>query len=161
MRQFLIVPALILLAWCGPTAAQFKATGGGGMTFGHGNFECGVVQVSPRDNDPDPIYKINISVGFLDGEPAKLDTMTIVHASVDGKIYPRSDQYSNDKLFQVPGKLEVTWQGHWKKNTAVVMNGRIWNDANNRRWFYSEDQYKNGRQEMHMLSICHLLEPND
>jgi hypothetical protein len=41
------------------------------------------------------------------------------------------------------------------------MNGRIWNDASNRRWFYSEDQYKNGRQEMHMLAICHMLEPND
>jgi hypothetical protein len=139
-------------------AAQFTASAPAEANFGNGLFECGVVRLTPRDNDPDPIFKILPEVTFKADDPTQLASMTVTHYSVVGKAYPRSEQYTDDSLVRTPHKLEIIWRGRWKKNQSVTMVGRLWNDEATRRWFYSETQSKNGYPEMQMISACHIAD---
>ena len=154
MRSVLVLLFVLIVET--PLWAQFKANDNS-MSFGNGIFECGIVQTVPRDSDNDPTYKINLSVGFNTDELKKLSDMNVVHVSVDGKTYPRADQYTNDALWQIPGKLEIFWKGTWKKNPSVKMTGRFWNEVSNRRWFYTETQSRGGSVRMQMTSICHPI----
>jgi hypothetical protein len=147
--------AVLLSASSG--SAQFVASTPTALNFGGGAFECGIVRLTPRDNDSDPIYKIQPNLTFKDDASTQLETMTVTHYSVVGKSYPRSEQYTDDSLVRTPNKLEVVWRGHWKRNQAISMVGRLWNDAATNRWFYSETQSKNGYAEMQMVSICHMM----
>jgi hypothetical protein len=152
MKTFLATVALIALI--GPAQAQFKATPHT-STFEGGNFECGILQLAEGRRDADPVATINIFLGFNEDDDKVLDTMNVSHGTAFGANYSRSDQYKDVSLVQTPGKLEVIWHGVWKKNSSVIMTGRIWNDATTGRWFYSEFQTRDGQPQMRMLAGCH------
>lgn len=132
--------------------AQFTASPGG--SWPEFPLECGIVSLNPKDNDPDPIYKIIITLIF-DKTAGRVQELDVHHWSVDGKRYTRSEQYLYGQLETVPGKLGVTWQGSWRKNTNVRMTGRLW--ANNGRWYYTEEQTKYGSLSLRMNAICHQI----
>jgi hypothetical protein len=150
-----IIAALLMTAAAtSDAAAQFKAVPD--SSFGNGYFECGIIQSKPADRDPDPIYKINVSLSFTDEN--KLSEMTVTHTAVSGKSYQRSDQYANSSLVKTPDKLEIYWRGYWRKNPSVLMVGHFWYEMSSRRWNYQEIQSKNGHLQMTMTAICNSME---
>jgi hypothetical protein len=154
MKYFVLSPILLCL-FASASFAQFKA---GPEVTGWPDYayECGILSLKPRDRDPDPIYKVNINLNFADDNKSKISEMNVVHTSLSGKGYLRSDQYGPATLTQVPNHADVSWRGVWKKNNAVYMTGRFWMDADG-RFKYLEVQSRNGVPQMQMLSICHVI----
>jgi hypothetical protein len=153
MKYFLVATLSMFL--CSTSFAQFKA--GPELTGWPGNaYECGIVSLEPRDRDSDPIYKIDINLSFAEDDKTKVTEMNVVHTSVTGKNYPRSDQYGPATLNQVSNHADLSWRGVWKKNNAVYMVGRFWMDGDG-RLKYVEVQSRNGSPQMKMLSICHVI----
>lgn len=153
MRKLALVSALLFSVT--PAAAEFK-TGSGTNVWPSNSFECGIVRLTPRDHDADPIYKINILIKFTDDDNTKdVIGLDVAHTSVDGKTYDRSEQYDRNRLNPLPNKLDIYWYGNWRKNSAVTMIGRLYVDAMTGRVFYTELQSRNGRSEVEMISICH------
>jgi hypothetical protein len=154
MKRFSV---LVALAFITPALAQFTATNPNQTLteqFHNGSFECVPVFLWPRERDNDPIYKITV---VLDWDNTSLMSMGVVHNSIADKIFVRSDQYSNDYLAQTPNHLEINWRGSWVKNSNVLMNGRLWNEAGTTKWYYSETQTRNGYDSMKMRSVCHSI----
>jgi hypothetical protein len=153
-----LVVALLLLAV--PANAQFRATPPAGATDFPYSLTCGILKLAPGERDDDPVHMIVVKPGFKEeGGKQVLSDLSVVHISVFGRSFSRSDQYSNDQLSQAQGRLEVTWAGAWRKNPNVRMVGRLWHtDDRGGRWFYSESQSKAGRPEMEMLAGCHPTE---
>jgi hypothetical protein len=157
-----ISSVVAMLAWT-PAFAQFTTTNRPAAEMPY-VLDCGILELWPAQRDDDPVYRILITPGFneaKDGEKAALETLAVAHNTVFGKVFLRSDQYTNDYMAQTPGKLEVTWRGSWKRRPSVKMVGRMWNDSTSGRWFYSEFQEENGQTRMKMLAGCHLPLPID
>src|SRR5262249_47218266 len=77
-------------------------------------FECSMVKVIPVEkSDRDPIYKINLMV---DGQGFS----GVVHTSVAGKEWDRTDQYSNLKTWR--NESLWGWTG-WSAKYQVSMKG--------------------------------------
>ena len=83
MRKFLVTAAMVA-ALAAPSMAQASDLL---------NLECGLIQVSPPDNDRDPIIKIEVSVFWSPASARNPSGFTVEHHSVDGKVYSREDQY--------------------------------------------------------------------
>jgi len=149
MRAVLLLLTMLV---CSPVYAEFQASPG--MNWPTRQLECGIVGLEPREADNDPIYKILLNVTVNDAN-TQVQSLGVLHVSVDGKIYDRSEQYKFGGLESTPGKLDLVWQGVWRKNSDVTMLGHLYNAANTRRWVYIEVQFKNNRQQMQMMSICH------
>jgi hypothetical protein len=124
-----------------------------------GAFECGVISLRPPDGDRDPIKTITITVKVNDA--GNLTNMEVIHNSVFGKHYVRSEQYGYSKLEQEPGKLDATWVGVLTRNPNVIMAGRIFNRASDHKWFYREIIEEHGRTKMDMLAGCQAIEVGD
>jgi hypothetical protein len=115
------------------------------------SLEC--VPVQATDNDRrDPIYKIAVNIS-LDGN-GKPEEMSVFHHAISGASYNRTDQYTRSDLTQTPGKTDYYWTGTWIKNSAVTMRGNLMRSTTN-KWIYSEQQFKYGRPEFAMFSVCH------
>lgn len=161
MKKSLITLA-VLAASLVPAQAQFKAQPEKVLkwtTF----YECGIVALAPRDNDRDPVYKVTIQFSFPDDSKGIIDytasptEMTVNHWTVDGKNYSRSEQYNADALRPIKGKLDITWSGTSKKSPTVRMIGHFFNSAQDSRWYYTENQTRNGIPAMEMTSICNTM----
>jgi hypothetical protein len=118
------------------------------------SLECVPVQATDKDRR-DPIYKITVNISFDDnGNP---EEMSVSHYATSGASYDRADQYMRSDLTQTPGKTDYYWTGTWTKNSAVTMRGNLRRSTTN-KWTYSEQQYKYGRPEFAMFSVCHLID---
>jgi hypothetical protein len=118
------------------------------------SLECVPVQATDRDRR-DPIYKITVDLSFDDNWNP--EDMTVSHYATSGASYNRAEQYMRSNLTQTPGKTDYYWTGIWSKNSAVTMTGNLRRSTAN-KWTYSEQQFKYGRLEFAMLSVCHLVE---
>jgi len=117
--------------------------------------ECVPVQATDTDRR-DPIYKISVNISFDDNwQP---EDMSVSHYATSGASYSRADQYTRSDLTQTPGKTDYYWTGTWIKNSAVTMKGNLVRSTTN-NWTYSEQQFKHGRQDYSMSSVCHTVEP--
>jgi hypothetical protein len=67
----LTISLLFTLLMASSALAQFKVTPNPEVNYGNGSFECGIVRLYPRENDDDPIYKINLYLIFKDGDALK------------------------------------------------------------------------------------------
>jgi hypothetical protein len=116
--------------------------------------EC--VPVKATDSDRrDPIYKISVNISFDDDW--RPDDMTVIHYATSGASYNRADQYTRSNLRRTLGKTDYYWGGSWIKNSAVTMTGNLVRSATN-KWTYSEQQFKYGRLDYSMFSVCHVVE---
>jgi hypothetical protein len=121
------------------------------------SLECVPVQATDSDHrDRDPIYKIVVNVSFDDNwQP---ENLSVLHYAASGTAYDRADQYTRSDLTYTPGKIDYYWTGTWVQNSAVTMRGHLMRSTAN-KWTYSEDQFKYGRQDYSMSSVCHTVEP--
>ena len=159
MSRYAVGIALLLAA--GPALAEFKPTAPSPVEFPY-SLTCGILQMTPSEREDDPVHAIVVKPAFKDGESKQvLSGLDVVHVTAFGRRFSRSDQYSNELLEQTPGRLEITWRGSWRRNPSIKMTGRVWYAADRGRWFYGEQQTKDGRQEMQMLAGCHPTEPPD
>jgi hypothetical protein len=118
------------------------------------SLECVPVQATDTDRR-DPIYKITVNMSFDDN--GKPEEMNVSHYATSGVSYNRADQYTRSDLTQTPGKTDYYWTGTWIKNSAVTMKGNLMRSTAN-KWTYSEQQFKYGRPEFAMFSVCHAVE---
>jgi len=113
---------IALLTLMGSAQAQFKATPNTSSFPESGMFECGVLQLSQRGGDSDPVSVINVNLVFKDGhelgDTKQLDTMYVSHSTAFGAVYPRSDQYTDVRLVQT----RVSWR--WSGTTFGKRTGR-------------------------------------
>jgi hypothetical protein len=117
------------------------------------SLECVPVQATDRDRR-DPIYKITVNISF--DENGNPEEMSVSHYATSGVSYNRAEQYTRSDLTQTPGKTDYYWTGTWTKNLAVTMKGNLRRSTTN-KWSYSEQQFKYGRLEFAMFSVCHLV----
>jgi hypothetical protein len=117
--------------------------------FAGGAFECSIVNQNPQPRrDSDPVYKIDVSV-LLNGP--SLGSFDVMHTVRSGRVYDRSTQYDNSRLWQTAGKMEWNWTGQRGGNTMI---GSLYhNDRDG--WMYREGLIANGRVAYTMLSDCH------
>jgi hypothetical protein len=144
-------------------SAQFKATTPTIPTQFPFGVSCGPLSVWPPERDDDPVHLIFVSPGFKfidDEKRGPLETLTVVHNTVFGRAFTRSDQYTNDYLAQTPDKLEIVWKGSLKKKPSAKMTGRLWNESGSGRWFYSEFIEEGGQVKMKLLAGCHPAGPD-
>ena len=115
--------------------------------------ECGIVQTTEGyKKDEDPSYKITIDLTLDDSRnPTGL---TVTHVSASGKSYIRDEQYSDSTLTNTPGKTEYFWSGKMAKNKSYTMKGTLVRTVDN-KWYYTEQQFRNGKQSFAMRSACH------
>jgi hypothetical protein len=117
------------------------------------SLECVPVQATDTDRR-DPIYKITVDISFDDN--GKPEEMTVSHYATSGASYDRAEQYTRSDLTQTPGRTDYYWTGTWTKNSAVTMRGNLRRSTTN-KWTYSEQQFKYGRLQFAMVSVCHLV----
>jgi hypothetical protein len=60
------------------------------------SYECAIVSVAPKDRESDPVYKIEVEPQYSEG--GGLNSLTIVHNTISGNKYSRSDQYQHSRL---------------------------------------------------------------
>src|SRR6516162_6203589 len=120
------------------------------------NLECGIIQTTEGNKkDEDPIYKIMIDLTLDDRRnPTGL---TVTHVSVSGKTYIRDEQYSDSTLTNTPGRTEYFWSGKMVNNKRYTMKGTLVRTVDN-KWYYTEQQFRNGKQSFAMRSACHDAE---
>ena len=148
--------ALLAMTMVSPAAAQFKPSQRS-APFQGGFMECGIVSMKDVDGgkDSDPIYKIMISLELeSDGSPR---SMTVTHASMQGKYYSRHEQYTvNPELTHTPGKMEWFWSGTLARDRSLRMKGALMKNATGIHYY--ETLLKGSRVNMQMHALCHLAE---
>jgi hypothetical protein len=116
--------------------------------------ECAPVKITPRDRDRDPVYKIDVDLEFDNN--SNIDSLNVVHTTMDGNVYIRSDQYNQTGLSQpIPYRTKWIWRGVWKKHSNFVMLGDVTRSAAG-TWTYTETLLRNGAVNMVMESRCHV-----
>src|ERR1700730_3440830 len=129
----LLVSLLIFLLALSDANAEFRATAPPEVGQGPYALECAILKCTDdQRKDRDPIYKISVLVSF--DKNHKLDTLSVIHTSVAGNTYDRSNQYGQASIWQTPGRMEYYWKGA-RNNTEMV--GEVWHSAEG-KWFYSE-----------------------
>ena len=115
------------------------------------NLECGMINISPRDNDPNPTISIRFSVAGMPNEHISTWDFETLHRPVRGEPYRRSEQYYNIRLAET--RNGVRWTGTWRRNSSVIMEGIAYEDRSG-RFFYEERVFRNGRLTTTIRSIC-------
>jgi hypothetical protein len=129
--------------------AQFKSSheDEGRLTL----WECAVVNVVPPDHDRNPGYKVNLAAEF--GDNNNIVSFDVVHTTLDGTTYNRSEQYINGTL--VGNRQRIAWSGWRGGNTQML--GTL--GAQGGRWMYTEVVHKNNRTETTINTVCHMTGP--
>lgn len=119
--------------------------------------ECGGIGTQPVDHDPDPVYKINITLVPHNGHINYLD---VRFTAVSGAVYIRANQYSDMTYSEgYEGAMPmINWYGRWNKNPNVLMMGRIL--RNGARAWYNEMRQNGAAITMVMTSACHFIAPD-
>jgi hypothetical protein len=141
MRKLLVTTAMVA-ALAAPSMAQASDLL---------NLECGLIQVSPPDNDRDPIIKIEVSVFWSPASARNPSGFTVEHHSVDGKVYSREDQYRSYRMWST--RTSENWSGVSIRNPALTMIGTVYEDQRGRT-YYVEQIFKQGRLETVIKSTC-------
>ena len=119
------------------------------------SLECVPETLKPKDNDPDPVYKIMVSLTLRSyNDP---ESLNVIHVRTSGEQVDRTEQYGNAKLWQKQGFNEWYWTGTLKRNPRLTMNGRLYRSAAG-KWFYEETLFDRRRQDFFLKSVCHVPE---
>ena len=147
-----IAAAMVLLVLATkPALAEFKANEPPPAIEKWTPLECAILSRTATDRDP--VYKIEVNLGLNDD--GKIDTLYVVHSTVQGTTYDRSKQYKDANLWQAPNN---PWEWYWKgERNGSVMVGKLYR-TQNAKWFYTEKILRNGRQVYAMESSCHLVQ---
>jgi len=165
MKKFLLATAMSV-ALIAPAYSQFQNKELPNPTSPV-NLECGII-AQTADRDTDRVYKIDVQIKFEDsGKPTRLN---IVHTTVSGKEYTRSDQYTDGKIVQKPNTLEWVWYG--SRKNEMMLGTVLRNDQD--EWYYSEYLYNTNSRNANfdfnnpekgsiygMVSRCHLTSDID
>ena len=117
--------------------------------------DCGLIKVTPSDNDRDPIIKIGVKVFWSPASALNPTGFTVEHHSADGKVYSREDQYRSFRMWST--KTSENWSGMSIRNPAVTMVGTVYDERG--RTYYVEQIFKLGRLETVVKSTCGPGEP--
>jgi hypothetical protein len=108
-------------------------------------FHCGVPQVWPYDNDPNPVLSVDVTY-----DPAA-HSWLVLHNRANGEVISRGVQY---RLRDWPGNNN-RWTGELNRNLSLTMVGTIGWD--NQGPFYQERLYNRSqgdRLDMQMITRC-------
>ncbi len=145
MKKFLLA-STIALAAPGVAQASERVT-----------LECGLIQVSPPDNDRDPIIKIGVEVFWSPVGARNPTGFTVEHYSVGGKVYSRQDQYRDYRTWS--SKNSENWSGVSIRNPALTMIGTVFEERG--RTYYVERIFNRGRLETVVKSTCREVSPEE
>ena len=106
--------------------------------------ECGAAQSTPRDNDPDPIYKTKIAVTD--------QVIYVEHYAASGKTFSRNEQYRDQKFWRAENT--DNWSGVSVKRPDRTMVGTIRMDKAGQRGEYTEKVYRGAKLEVTIVSVC-------
>jgi tetratricopeptide (TPR) repeat protein len=106
--------------------------------------ECGAAQSTPRDDDPDPIYKTKIAVSDK--------VIYVEHYAASGKTFSRNEQYRDQRFWRAENT--DNWSGVSVKRPDRTMVGTIRTDKGGQRVEYTEKVYRGGKLEMTIVSAC-------
>jgi tetratricopeptide (TPR) repeat protein len=109
--------------------------------------ECGVAQSTPRDDDPDPIYKTKIAVTD--------QVIYVEHYAASGKTFSRNEQYRDQRFWRAENT--DNWSGVSVKRPDRTMVGTIRTDKGGQRVEYTEKVYRGGKLEVTIVSVCRLI----
>ena len=109
--------------------------------------DCGAAQSTPRDNDPDPIYKTKIAVTD--------EVIYVEHYAASGKTFSRNEQYRDQKFWR--GEKTDNWSGVSVRRPDRTMVGSIRIDNGGQRAEYTERLYRGGKLEVTIVSMCRLI----
>jgi hypothetical protein len=137
-----------MLLWLGATAANGQFLAREERPYNVLSLECKVTRVTPPDHDRDPGYKVNLSAGFYGN--SKVRSFDVVHTTVSGKEYHRSDQYTDTNLTDYNGTIR--WTG-WRSDNRMMV-GTLYSAAHG-RWRYDEEVRHNDRIETTINTVCH------
>lgn len=139
MKRLLMIAAVALIALTSAAQASDRFA-----------LECGLIQVTPPDNDRDPIIKIGVNVFWSPASARNPTGFTVEHYSVGGKVYSREDQYRDYRMWST--KTSENWSGVSIRNPAITMVGTIYEERS--RTYYVERVFKQGRLETVIKSTC-------
>jgi hypothetical protein len=118
--------------------------------------ECVPVGSTERGYDRDPVYKTTISLTLENGS-APTD-ISVVHTTVSGVNYDRSNQYNNSSIWQEPHKTRWFCKGY-RGNLTMV--GEIMRSTRY-EWWYGEKIFgPDGRLSFEMGEKCHQVSDLD
>jgi hypothetical protein len=100
--------------------------------------------------DRDPVRNVGVTIVMDGSHSTAIRRYDVILAMRSGAEIDRSGQYSLIQMYQEAGKLAWTWFGD---DGNLHMIGRTW--MNDRGWWYSEEQWKNGRWQFRSVFACH------
>jgi hypothetical protein len=120
-------------------------------------YECSVTQVTPRDQDKDPGYKVNLYF-FADGEQL---FKRVVHTTRSGAQYNRVNQYTVKDENNIIDKNGVNvWFGQSIKSPGIYMMG-MFGKTKDGKLVYNEmlwrDKNITKKPAMVLNSVCHII----
>jgi len=122
----------------------------GGEAF----FECVITKVTPADKDPDPSYKVNISI-HADGS---FDT--VVHTARSGATYDRVKQYTNLETGLDKQSGWPMWAGRLKSNRTQTIVGSFFTEGKQKKAHYLEFIFGKDPKKIRTVidSDCHPIQ---
>jgi hypothetical protein len=118
--------------------------------------ECVPLRSTEHGPDRDPVYKTSVSLTLENGSTPT--DISVVHTTVSGMNYNRSEQYHDGNIWQMPHKTQWFWKGY-RGNLTMV--GEIMRSTRY-EWWYTEKIFDpSGRLDFAMEERCHLDAGND
>jgi len=116
-------------------------------------YECSVASIQPRDQDKDPVYKINLYFNADD-----YNFVRVTHTLRSGRQVDRGDQYNVNVTITKTKEGASVWFGTHGKNRKLAMGG-LFGWLKDGQIVYDELQYVDGRKGpiMKMHSVCHQI----
>jgi hypothetical protein len=131
MMKKLTIAAAIAAALSTPGVAQASSVA---------TLECGLIRISPPDNDRDPTIKTKVSMVWSPASARNPTDFSVEHYSAAGNVYSRSEQYRSIRLWSTRDTSGVSI-----RNPALTMVGTVYTERG--RTFYVERVFKHGRLE--------------
>jgi hypothetical protein len=151
VKKLVLASAAAVVAVATQAQAQFKALESQPLE-NWTSLECAVVGTTDRDMT-DRVYKVEVNI-TLDDSNRHLKELYVAHTTLSGRLHVRSEQYTNGRIWQTPGKTDWFWTGNRGHGS---MRGEVWRTSD-RRWFYTEERLDGrGRVEYRMASQCHVM----
>ncbi len=114
-------------------------------------FICSGLETSPKDNDVDPVYRIDISIE-TDAQN-RVVSFTNTQTSVFGKTFQRTEQYPVETA-GLESEASLFWVGKYIKDRSIELYSMISKSSTDRRWYYHEEQFRNGKTRSKIFAGC-------
>jgi len=139
MMKKLTMAAAIAAALSTPGVAQASLVA---------TLECGLIRISPPDNDRDPTIKTKVSMVWSPASALNPTDFSVEHYSAAGNVYSRSEQYRSIRLWS--NRDSDNWSGVSIRNPALTMVGTVYTERG--RTFYVERQTRTAgdRHQQHL-----------